>query len=310
MIGSDFIKHCNTFWFLPRAADTLALIRFWTGAMLAYIHIVWCLRLDDFMGEHAFTTKEWVRNLHRSDYTWSYLWFTDSLTFLWAHEVIAILLSVLMSIGLFTRVVIPLVWFMTLMVCHRMTGFLFGLDQIAMMVTMYLMIARSGDVASVDSMLRSRGSQSTAPVESPLSTVNTIATRMIQIHLCVIYLFGGLGKMRGETWWDGSAIWLSAVSYEYQSLDLTWIGKMPILMAIAAHITLFWETFYCCLVWPKLTRPWILAIAVSVHAGIGIFLGMITFGWMMIIANAAFLEPETSRQWIVTVKQWIRPSRI
>jgi len=314
MIGKDFFQSWNMFWFLPRSALTLAWIRISTGSMLAYIHVVWSMRLADFMGAKAFTTKEWVRSLHRQDYTWSYLWFIDSMPFLWAHEVIAIVLAILMAIGLFTRYVIPLIWFMTLMVCHRMTGFLFGLDQIVMMLTTYLMIAQSGEALSVDRALRfrrnaSEDTTSQTLVPLPLSPWNTISTRLMQIHLCIIYLFGGLGKMRGETWWDGSAIWLSAVSYEYQSIDFTWIGHAPALMALAAHVTLFWETFYCCLVWPKLTRPWILVIAVGVHAGIGIFLGMITFGWMMIVANFAFIRPETSEQWIATIQRYTRSSR-
>ena len=36
---------------------------------------------------------------------------------------------------------------------------------------------------------------------------NNVATRLLQVHLCVIYMFGGLAKVRGETWWDGSAMW-------------------------------------------------------------------------------------------------------
>jgi hypothetical protein len=303
MIGKDFVKCWNQFWFEPSAATTLAMIRIATGAMLAYIHIVWCLRLDDFLGPNAFTTGAFAQSLHLGDYAWSYLWFTDSIPLLWAHQLVAIALSILMSIGLFTRFVIPIVWFMTLMVCHRMTGFLFGLDQIVMMVTMYLMVGRSGDELSFDRYLHLQSLRGLreAKVCVPISdgsAYNTIAARLMQIHLCVIYLFGGLGKMRGETWWDGSAIWLSAVSYEYQSLDLTWIGNFPVLMALAAHVTLFWETFYVCLVWPKMTRPWVLLTAVAVHAGIGIFLGMITFGWMMIVANAVFIEPTTMQNWL------------
>jgi hypothetical protein len=303
MIGKDFSKCWNSFWFAPSAATTLAMIRIATGAMLAYIHVVWCLRLEDFFGPNAFTTGEFAQNLHRGDYAWSYLWFIDSIPILWAHHLVAIAFSILMSIGLFTRFVIPVIWFMTLMVCHRMTGLLFGLDQIVMMVTMYLMVARSGDEISVDRYLHLRNAQATPGLNanaqaSNVSIYNTIAARLMQIHLCVIYLFGGLGKMRGETWWDGSAIWLSAVSYEYQSLDLTWIGNFPVLMALAAHVTLFWETFYVCLVWPKMTRPWVLAIAMVVHAGIGVFLGMITFGWMMIVANAVFIEPTTMQRWL------------
>jgi len=311
MIGKNFLKGWNNFWFESRAATTLAMIRIATGAMLAYIHIVWCMRLEDFFGPNAFTTGAFAQSLHRGDYVWSYLWFTDSIPLLWAHQIVAIVLSIFMSIGLFTRFVIPIVWFMTLMVCHRMTGLLFGLDQIVMMVTMYLMIARSGDEFSVDwykdRYIASRESNASGGVQkgcqsARLSTSNTIATRFMQIHLCIIYLFGGLGKMRGETWWDGSAVWLSVVSYEYQSFDLTWIGKFPALMALAAHVTLFWETFYVCLVWPKVTRYWVLAIAVGVHAGIGLFLGMITFGWMMIVANAVFIEPETMKRWLGFLK--------
>jgi hypothetical protein len=44
------------------------------------------------------------------------------------------------------------------------------------------------------------------------------------------------------------------------------------------------------LVWPRLTRPWILVIAFFVHAGIALFMGMITFGLMMLVANLAFVR--------------------
>jgi hypothetical protein len=72
-------------------------------------------------------------------------------------------------------------------------------------------------------------------------------------------------------------------------MDLTWIGRYPTLGSILTHMTLFWEIAYAALVWPRLTRPWVLAIALLVHAGIAIFFGMITFGLMMIVANLAFV---------------------
>ncbi len=292
----------NAFWFHPRTATTLAMIRIATGAMLAYMHAVWCLRLADFMGPNALIDSDLIRRIHRDDFSWSYLWNVDSMPLLWAHQSVAILAAICMCIGCLTRLVTPLVWFMTLMVCHRMTGFLFGLDQVVMMLTMYLMIAPAGSVRSVDGWLlkwRTReGSRSLGgsfarwllPSSQPSSMV-TVATRLIQIHLCTVYLFGGVAKLRGEMWWDGTAMWFSAVAYEYQSLDLTWLGRYPILGAILSHVTIFWETFYCALVWQRWSRPVILALAVVIHGGIALFLGMITFGLMMIVANLAFLEP-------------------
>ena len=283
------------------------MIRIATGAMLAYVHAVWCLRLPDFMGKTALIDGELIRRLHRNDFAWSYLWNVDSIALLQLHEGLAILASLCMCFGFLTRLSVPLAWFMTLMVCHRMTGFLFGLDQIVMMLAMYLMIAPAGNVGSIDAWLSRKWTSLNTPghfkrwlfpAAIPSSMV-TVATRLIQLHLCVIYLFGGVAKLRGEMWWDGTATWFSAVAYEYQSLDLTWIGRYPIFGAILTHVTVFWETFYCALVWPRWSRPIILGLAVAVHGGIALFLGMITFGVMMIVANLAFIEPESIEVWIV-----------
>jgi hypothetical protein len=195
-----------------------------------------------------------------------------------------------MCVGFASRWTIPIAWLATLLTAHRLAPFTFGLDQVVLMLAMYLCIGNSSDVWSVDARMR-RG-------EEPAFTWNnTLATRLIQLHLCVIYLFGGLGKLRGWMWWDGSAMWFSAASYEYQSLPLTWIGSMPTVGSILTHLTLAWEFSYAALVWPLWTRRWMLAMAILVHGGIAIHLGMITFGAMMIVANLAFVEPSSLERW-------------
>ena len=175
-----------------------------------------------------------------------------------------------------------------------------------MMLAMYLMIAPCGSVYSIDAWLRDRRAMKSNWLPGPdKSTLTTISTRVLQIHLCIVYLFGGISKLRGDMWWDGTALWFAAASYEYQSMDLTWIGRFPLLTALLTHATIFWETFYCGLVWPRGTRPWTLAMAVLVHAGIGLFLGMVTFGSMMIVANGAFVTPETTRRIFQACLRWI-----
>ena len=101
-----------------------------------------------------------------------------------------------------------------------------------------------------------------------------------------------------ETWWDGTAMWYSVGNYEYQSIDMTWIGGFPRLFTAMSHTTLFWEIFYCALIWPRRTRPIVLVIAVAVHGGIALTMGMMTFGFMMITANGIFIEPATVRRWL------------
>ncbi len=311
---SDWGTSWDRFWFTPRGPHTLAVMRIACGAMLAYLHTVWASVIGDFFGPNAWVTTEVVRAFHRDDWAWSWLWYTESTSILMLHQLLAIAASVMMMLGLFTRLAIPLAWWLTLMVCHRMTGALFGLDQVLTMLSMYLMWSRCGSVLSLDVGLRRRWLAATSeaqptsgqagwgnwlfPAATP-SIANNVVTRLLQLHLCVIYLFGGLSKMRGEMWFDGSALWYTAVNYEYQSLDLTWLGRWRIVIATLTATTIFWETFYSALVWPRLTRPLTLALAVFVHGGIALALGMVTFGFIMIVANLAFIEPQTMRGWLV-----------
>ncbi len=311
----SFFNSLQGFFFLPSAAYALAVIRIATGSMIAYIHIVWMMNLQSFMGPFALINNATWQTLHRgqvSDTKWTYLAYTESMSIIGCHEVFACLAGLMLAIGCLTRVTSIFVWFTTLMTVHRMTGMLFGLDQIAVMLAMYLCLGRPGNVWSVDHWLHSKfpdafsnsawlrgitGMPANAGSQAiPECWSNTFATRLVQLHLCVIYLFGGLGKLRGEMWWDGSALWYSIASYEYQSMDMTWTGHFPILSSMATHLTLFWEVSYCALVWPRWTRTWTLLLALMVHGGIALFLGMVTFGLMMIVANVAFVSPVRVRR--------------
>jgi hypothetical protein len=109
--------------------------------------------------------------------------------------------------------------------------------------------------------------------------------------MCVIYLFAALGKLMGPSWWSGFATWQSVANLEYQSMDMTWLAGWPILMSVLAHLTVWWELSYCVLIWPRLTRPLVIAGAIPIHLGIAMFLGMKTFGLVMLIGNVAFVSP-------------------
>ena len=317
------------FFFQPTSAHTLVPIRIATGLMMAYVHCVWLLGMEDFFGPKALVNNELWQSLHGghtelellSDAKWSYLAWTESLAFFQFHSLCGILCGLLASMGAITRFFMAAGWFLTLMTVHRMTGFLFGLDQIVIMLSFYLVWSQSNSVGSVDrwlwdrfpNLFRSRvvGLLTGLPRHNVcppiLSWQNSVATRLIQIHLCIIYFYGGLGKLRGEMWWDGSALWFAAASYEYQSNDLTWIGRYPALVALLTHVTLFWEVLYPAVVWPKWTRPVAITLAISVHLGIALFMGMITFGFMMIIANLAFIPSDLMRRICQDVRRWTGP---
>jgi hypothetical protein len=122
-----------------------------------------------------------------------------------------------------------------------------------------------------------------------------LTIRLIQVHMCIIYMFAGTAKLTGLAWWDGTALWMAVGNLEYQSLDMTWLADWPRLVNVMTHVTIFWELSYSALIWPRLTRPIMLLLAIPLHMGIAICLGMVTFGLVMLIGNLAFVEPSFIR---------------
>ena len=126
----------------------------------------------------------------------------------------------------------------------------------------------------------------------------------MQCHLCVIYLFAGLSKLQGLTWWNGFAFWGGIANQEYQTLDLTWLADWPLVINVLTHLTVAFELSYCVLIWNRWTRPLVLLVAVFLHLGIVFALGMPTFGLAMLIANVAFIRPSFLRTLIEGPSDW------
>ncbi len=162
---------------------------------------------------------------------------------------------------------------------------------------MYLAVGPCGAAYSLDRLWLSRQAAKfgrVLPTIQPSVGAN-IAIRLIQLHMCVIYAFAGTSKLMGPSWWDGTAMWQAFASLEYQSLDMTWLAHWPRTVNFLTHLTILWEVYYCALIWPHRLRPWMLALAVPLHLGIGVCLGMMTFGIVMLVGNLAFVPPVVVR---------------
>lgn len=299
----------NRFWFTPADPATLSLIRLLAGGMLLYTHFIWSFDLAGFIGSNGYTPVEFLRqHIHAPPATpehpnpaapwsvWSIFFWIKPAWLLWTVHIFALGVFLCLFVGLFSRTAAVLGYLLAVSYVHRVTpGGYFGLDKTNCMLAMYMLLGPCGARYSVDRLWRLRRGAAADP--EPSTSAN-LAVRLMQVHLCVMYLFSGLAKMEGTTWQMGTAVWWAASSYEYQSIDLTWLAAWPVLTALLTHATVFWEAYYCCLVWNRFTRPVVLWMAVAVHGGIALFLGMITFGLAMIFANLSFLKPETVRRWV------------
>jgi hypothetical protein len=260
---------------------------------------------------------------------WS-IWFhvTDPAAMAVVHGAIC-LVTFLFMIGFCTRITTVLTWLGQLSYIHRTTQILFGVDTMMTILLLYLMIGPSGSAFSVDRLIarwwrRSKeriisrwrrflgkplGEIAAAPLPSLLpepSVSANVAIRLLQIHVCIIYLAAGLAKMLGRSWWDGTAVWYTLANYEFapmqfeiynnilRTLGKNWMVLYAFLTA-AGYFTLFFEIGYAFLIWRPATRWLLLSMAIVLHGMIGLFMGLKTFSLMMLVMNMAFLRPEEVR---------------
>ena len=218
----------------------------------------------------------------------------------WHVHLGCIAILVLYTAGCLTRLTSILAAVITISYAHRAPLANFGLDQVNSFLVVYLALAPCGKTWSIDRLwerwriARLAVRCGRAPVyvaAAPVASARVV-TRLLQIQVCVVYLFAGLGKLKGEAWWDGNAIWMAIANQEYQSADLTWLCHFPWLINLLTHFTVAWELTFVALVWRPRLRPVVLAAGILMHLGIGAFLGMWTFGLAMILSYLSFAPPE------------------
>jgi hypothetical protein len=286
----DLAGGWNRFWFTPADPTLLGLIRVLTGLMLLYTHAVWGLALGDFFGAEPWLSESLVRSIQSEQYAYSFWWLVPA-RWAWRVHAVSLALLALFTIGYKTRLTSVLALVVAISYAHRVPEALFGLDQVNVLLTFYLAVGGSGQALSVDRWLSSRRRGRPAPPPAPSVAVN-LGLRLINVHMCVIYLFAGISKLQGEAWWDGQAMWGAFANLEYQSADMTWLARHPRLIELATHLCVLWEMTFCFLVWKPRWRPLVLAGAVALHVGIGACLGMWTFGLIMLVGCASFLPDE------------------
>jgi uncharacterized membrane protein YphA (DoxX/SURF4 family) len=292
------------FWFLPRDPATLCVIRICVGLLLLYTHAVWTLDWGGFFGPQGWLDQAARREQYMMPagvepppmirWTWTHFDWIQNQSVLWGLHWAALGVFTLLVLGVWSRPVAFVSWLITISYTQRNPQAMFGLDGINTMLSMYLWLGPCGAWYSVDAWWKRKKEQGRGgdPVQRPieLSITANIAIRLIQCHMCLIYLFSALGKLQGESWWVGTAIWGAVANREYQSWDATWLATWPLLGSAITHITVLWELTYPVLVWPRLWRPLVLAMALGVHLGIGLWMGMMSFGLAMIVGNMAFVE--------------------
>lgn len=286
----------NRFWFTARDARTLSLLRILTGCCAFYYVASFTPDLVRWFGPDgildAATTGQLVnREQGVTSFRLSYLYLAQSPAALWACHVAGLAVLVAYTAGLFSRVMNLAAVVVTLSYIHRGPLLDGRFELVLAMLLVYLCIGRTGTYWSVDSWwARRRQMEPTA--DRGISISNTIATRLIQLHLAGLSITIGLNMLAGEVWWSGEAIWWLIARSESRLVDLTGLSSFVVIINFWTHSVAAYLLGFGVLIWNRLTRPLFLGAGLIIWISLALVTGEVAWCLTMLVASLAFVGPE------------------
>jgi hypothetical protein len=185
--------------------------------------------------------------------------------------------------GLFCRFFAILAWFLHL--CAAKSGGLvsYGVDNFMTIGLFYLMLSPLPDRYALDHRWRK--------LRSKDRQWNGFFRRVLQIHLCLIYFFGGITKCLGSGWWNGTNIWRALTRPPFNILPPEILVRWKYFLPVLGISICLLETGYPVFIWLRKTRTiWLICI-LGMHIAIGLTMGMYLFALIMIVLNLAAFGP-------------------
>lgn len=304
------VRGWGRFFFTPADPTPLGVVRVLVGALSFWNLLCYGFDLGDFLGPDGWADLEALRRM-KPPLAWSF-WTLVPGSALWSVWGVCLVVLALFTVGLFSRTTAVLAWVIAVSTARRAPVALFGFDQAIGTWTLYLAATgASGQAVSLDRFL---GRWKTARAEArpvwrrhegrwrmiargapPPTVAAALALRLLQLHLCLIYGSAGLAKLQGAAWWTGRAVWSAFAAAEFRLFDLTWLATFPWLIQAMTHASLALEIGYPAVVWVRRLRPLALALVLTMHALIGVSLGLVEFALAMAAGNLAFASGEWLR---------------
>lgn len=296
----SIINSWNKFFFEERPTEGLAVFRIiWMGLIFCY-YLLDLNNVNDFYGPHALislsTVKEQFPFAHANIFHLFQASYEVTYAIVAAYGV-ALVFSIF---GLFTRssLIVALICMVSL---HQRNIWLLSSSEVLMRsITLLLIVSPCGHTLSLDSVLGRYFPSLKKPRTWPVW-----ALRLIQIQISVVYIWTVWHKLKGETWFDGSAVYYATRLEAMTNFTVPFIMDSPFMLRLATWGTLVIELSLGILVWFKEFRRPVIIAGIFFHLGIEYLMSIPFFELYMIALLLNFYTPEEYLAWVTRAKQTI-----
>lgn len=279
-----FANGWNRFWFEPRLPHTLGILRILTGLCLLFNLYSYGTVLEELLGNRGWVDPAIISHTGRAPWNISYLSWIPGGTYLQLAHWCALAVALLFTVGACTPLTAPLALVIHFSYVNQNDLLTFGFDYVLTFLLLYLWVGPCGQAYSIDRLLKGSKRAANQP-----SSRATLAIRLMQIHMALMYFLAGIGK-HGRTWLDGTAMQRVLGSYETSPFGAGFLVDYPGVLAAAGFATMILEAGFAFLVWFQWFRPWILWSMVLFHISVAFMMRLPTFSVVMIIGCASYVD--------------------
>lgn len=297
-VTERFGQAWNHFWFTPSDAFVLSVVRVCTGLIGLYTVLTYTADLGLLLGPDGLLAWDTIAEMRGNYASFSYFAWLSTPTQVWIAHLAGLLVLVMFTVGLFTRVTTVLSLVVLLSYFQRSFLVTSEMEPVLTFVVFYLCFAPTGAYLSLDRLIARRRTASASTAESDPAAPHwsvTVATRLIQVHLTIVYVMMLLAQLNERAWWDGTALWWILGRQESAMTNLTWLHVHPWVVNAWTHSFILFEAAFALLAWNRLAAPLLVALSIPVWGLMAVATGLAPLAAMMIVAGLTFLAPATLR---------------
>lgn len=275
------------FFFAPQSPTPIAVFRILYGvcvtATLILLHAEWL----DWFGVHSWVTLSTMTTVEPGVRLNLFTVMPQSDAWIAAFFWIFLCFSVLLTVGLWTRLSSVAVFVCLASMQQRNLYILHGGDVFLRVSGFFLMFAPAGAALSLDRLIRVRRKLEGAEIEPRTPW----AQRMIQFELALLYFASFLWKVKGAPWLNGTALFYVFHIQAIQRFPLPAWSQHLWILKLATWYTLALEFSLGVLIWFRPLRYPLLVLGLLFHLSIEYALNIPMFEWDVLTAYVLFIDP-------------------
>jgi len=283
-------------WFQESPTAPLEIARIGIGAAMLIHYALASPYLFDFWGDAGWVARDLILSADRDPWTQSVFFYFNAPWQWVAFHIFFLICCAAFTVGWRTSWVKWVLLIGQISYDYRNPMLPYGVDKILACLLLLLCLAPIGRAMSLDRVRAVRAAKlnnldATLP---PYTSVWTGAcTRLMQIQMAVLFFYSGVGKVAGEDWWNGDAVWIVFTTHEhYSKFILDVLASHYWIVNAATYGTILIELAFPFLIWQRATRPYLLVLALFLHAQFALLMGLIYFSFVMMMGHMSFLRPE------------------